>query len=363
MQFSIDVDAGTFISGWVVLENPGETPSIVIEVEDLPSIELVANVNRPDLVDVGLHATGLAGFRIDGSIVPNIEGCGSLCIREKNSSLEIYRRFDIERNISEKVFIFSFYNIPQRQIARELSGRFGSIFMHIERHPYETIDATLNSPATRSLACLGRPSFLRLANAFGAQGFFVSAILGDPFEELAERLLLLRLVGSTQNQSLVEQQLSGFLQLRPFVERLDFSDDRALRQAFRGLSQEQRAAISNPVTRALACEVNEPAERRHVGLALDNLARMNLVGTVGHYDAYRAMFNDLIGETVLKSPLKRNVAPIMDLAQRLATMNTVIQLIEHDLALYSFAEEAVMEGIKVWDGHFSDARQDEMHDP
>ncbi|ADZ70974.1 hypothetical protein [Polymorphum gilvum] len=348
MQFSIDVDAGTVISGWVVLENPGEIPTIIVEAGDNPPFELPANVNRPDLKDVGLHATGMAGFQIDGSIVPNVESLKSICLREKISNIEIYRRFDIKKNLERRVFVYTFSSLSQREMIRSITRKFSSSYLNIERYPYETINAILNSPTFRSVVCIGRPSYMRYAGALAAQGFFKSALLRDPFEELAERLLLLRLASRTQNPTLVEQQLSGFMQLRPFVDRLDFNSDRDLRFAFRALTMEQKACISNPVTRILACEIGEMAERRHVGLALDHLSKMELVGTMTQFEAFRTMFNSLLGEEIILHAEHQDVKPVSELAKRLSGINTVVQLIEHDLALYSYAEEAVLEGVSTW---------------
>ena len=65
MQFHIDQDTGTAIAGWLVPDNPAFTPEIVISVPGQDERKLEANVLRTDLKDIGLHATGMAGFLVD----------------------------------------------------------------------------------------------------------------------------------------------------------------------------------------------------------------------------------------------------------------------------------------------------------
>jgi hypothetical protein len=131
--------------------------------------------------------------------------------------------------------------------------------------------------------------------------------------------------------------------LAPLVELMratDLADLNALQAAIRALTKEQAAAIANPLVKALACSGDDAPERRHVALALDGLATMNLVGTHARFDDFRNSLSELLKEPVLQghqpdiSPVAREAASV------LARMELVRKLLALDLALHSYIEDA-----------------------
>ena len=348
MQFSIDISSQSQVAGWVVLENPGDTPTFLIEIPDRPVIELPANILRMDLKELGYHATGQAGFQIDQNIIEDIETIPQFVIREKTTKIEVYRRYPTSDYINKKLFLYIFSVLHKMNILKRITKEFASCYNNIEKFPFETTCAILGSTTFESLACIGHPSFKRYAAALEQNDFFRAVLLNDPLHDLAEKLLLLRLIARSKNRAILEGHLTGYLPLMSFAEELDFNDRRALRSAFRNLAPEQRDAISNPMVKIFACDVDEVPQRRHVGLALEYLASMDIVGTTSNINIFHSMFNQLLKTDVMptiKAQPELELEGTKELAFKLSRISTVTKLIEHDLALYSYVEDAIQEGL------------------
>lgn len=350
MQFSIDFSSQSQVAGWVVLENPGDIPTFLIEVADRPVIELPANVMRKDLKELGYHATGQAGFQVDETIIEDIESVPQFVIREKTTKIEVYRRYPTSDYINKKMFLYIFSVLHKMNILKRVTKEFASCYINIEKFPFETTNAILGSRTFESLACIGHPSFKRYAAALDQNDFFKAVLLNDPLNDLAEKLLLLRLIARSKNRAILESHLSAYLPLISFAEQLDFNDSRSLRSAFRNLAPEQRNAISNPMVKIFACDIDEVPQRRHVGLALEYLASMDIVGTTSNIGVFHAMFNQMLDADIMPTVSNEpglELDGTKELALKLSRISTVTKLIEHDLALYSYVEDAIQEGLAV----------------
>ena len=72
MLFHVDEANEKIVAGWVLPDNPSSVPGVRILMPGSAPIELEANVLRTDLRDKGQHETGMAGFRIDDGVLPNL---------------------------------------------------------------------------------------------------------------------------------------------------------------------------------------------------------------------------------------------------------------------------------------------------
>src|SRR5205823_5920919 len=166
MQFNVDQDAGTFISGWVTPDNPSAIPSIILSVPGQPDIEVPANRPRPDIRNLGHHTTGTVGFYIDEQIVPNLASLVDLSIREATSHVLLHRR---SSGLSLKLFVFEIsMGSAQASANIDLSGRFALAYDRIERYPFDTAFAVLNNQFAQSIYASGCPSFQRYQNVLRA---------------------------------------------------------------------------------------------------------------------------------------------------------------------------------------------------
>ena len=122
---------------------------------------------------------------------------------------------------------------------------------------------------------------------------------------------------------------------------LPLEDPKGLLAKFRLATDAERDALVSPMTRTFGCNPGETPERRHVSAALENLASMDLVGVRSRFHDFSALLAGLLGHD-LTGDYEPVIHPAVSaLADRLSRISLVADLLEDDLALYSFAEELI----------------------
>jgi hypothetical protein len=345
MQFHVDQDLGNAVAGWVVLDNPSAIPKLVISSPGGRAVELAANVLRPDLKNLGMHATGMAGFLVDEQIYPNLGNTADVEIREAESGILIFRRFQGSQHLEQRLFRFELQIMPQAVLENLFAQRFALHYDAVERYAFDTLYAIINNQNCKSIVVSGRPLFCRYQQLLQERDFVTTAMLPDPLEELAARLLFLRYTATKNAPAYLNDHLFGLAPLVELVKHIDFDNAESLNNAFKGITSEQRNALANPSTRVLACNVDEQPEERHVGIALENLASMNLVGLRAHFNEFKSMFAELIGIDILGEYQLPEISWVPMMAGKLALIEPVKQLLALDLAIYKFTKKAVEEVI------------------
>jgi hypothetical protein len=345
MQFHIDQDSGNAIAGWIVLDNPAAIPRVVVSSPGGRTVELAANVLRPDLKGLGKHASGMAGIFVDEKIYPNLGSTADVEIREAETGILIYRRFRESQHLEQKLFRFEFQIMPQAVLENQLAQRFSLHYDAVERYAFDTLYAIINNQSCKSIVVSGRPFFLRYEHLLHERNFVITAMLPDPLEELAARLLFLRYSANKNAPAYLQEHLFGLSPLAELVNQIDFDNVESLNSAFKGITTAQRNALTNPLTRVLACNVDEQPEERHVSIALENLASMNLVGVRAHFTDFKSMFAEVIGIDILGEYQLPEISWVPMMAEKLAQIESVKELLALDLALYKFAKKAVEEVI------------------
>lgn len=341
MFFNIDADEGRSIRGWIAPDNPSVVPKVLIIVPGAGEVELEANVPRPDIRDLGIHNTGLVGFEVNAAIVPNLQDVDNIEILEAETRLQIYRRFQIDRHVERKLFLFDCSVMPQRRLVSAANRHFTLNYPSSERYAFETMIVIINNAFNKSIFISGRSNLNRYSHYLGNAGYMTAAVLRDPFEELAERLLLLSLLSKSDAAHLIPSFTTGITPLVEFARDLPFADHKALTAAFRAANDLQRQALMSPMTKTFGCNVDELPERRHVSIALENLASMDLVGTRRQFAAFRILLKDLLGADLMGEDDPATFDSVQTFATTLSRIGLVADFLEHDLALYSYAEEAI----------------------
>lgn len=343
MKFHIDHDTGNAIIGWVVPDNPSETPRVTVIFHDgeHDELDVEAFIPRQDIVDLGLHNTGIVGFAIDERMVPKLARMQEIEIVEAETRVSIYRRYRIDRHVDKKVFLLTFGTFIQQTIIRQANRCFALNYNFVDRHSFDTMCALVYNYYCGSVFLSGRPMYNRYAVGLSDMEYLQAALLRDPFEELAERLMLLKLVARNGSSALLSTFAHGLEPVLDWAASLDLKDEAGVSGSIRRLSGAQRAVLANPMTRALGCGVEERAERRHVGISLDNLSRMQAVGTQAAYTDFCRLFNGAVGAVVLDGTGSETFPGIEPVAEILMRMTPVVDLLEHDLALYSYVEECI----------------------
>lgn len=341
MFFNIDADYGSSIVGWLAPDNPSATPRIVVRAQGFNDFEIGATIQRDDIRDLGVHSTGMVGFEVTAELIPGLEKIESIEFREAESGIQIFRRHLSGKHIDQKLFFFDCSVRPLEQVLTRAKQKFTMNYSSSERYAFETMLVIINNSFSNSIFISGRSSYIRYAHYLENAKFMTVALLGDPFEELAQRLLLLNLIQKSDAAHILDMLFSGITPLVDFARDLPLDDSKALLQRFRLATDAQREALVSPMTRTFGCSIGENPERRHVPIALENLASMTLVGVRSQFQTFGSLLAGLIGADIV-GDFEPVVHPtIRVLADRLSGISLVSDLLEDDLALYSFAQQSI----------------------
>jgi hypothetical protein len=341
MQFHLDLDKGNYLSGWVLPDNPSATPSVVVLSPNAEPLTVKAGVFRKDLFKLGLHHTGLLGFEIDQTVIPQLSATDRIEIRDADTNILIYRRFRDGEHVRLKLFRYELGSMPQVQLDLTLGQHFTLTYEAIERYSFDTSWGIFNNATNTSVYLSGRPQLTRYMQVLRDRNFKTVVVLRNPMEELAEKILFLKFAISGKAPDFVANHLTGMEAVLPLVSRMNLADDNSLVTTMNGLSEAEHTALSNPFVRLLACARDEVAQDLHVSVALENLANLDLVGVRPKFESFKqelatALGVDLIGR---EAPAAISNAPAV--AEKLARLRSVHRLLALDLKLYHLVEEAV----------------------
>ncbi len=343
MLFSIDEDLGDRIIGWLMPDNPATTPRVVVRLDSTRHVVVEAFVYRPLLKEQGLHNTGVCGFVADESNCPGIAGASHLEIMDGENNVLIYRRHTRGDLIEAKFLRLETQLFRSFSLDEALIDRFQMPYRALELLPEETTRSILAIPFTNSIYASGRIFWRVWEPLLHDRGFKIGLLLRDPFEEMAERLLILKWA-STPEAAKSANALMPILQTCAGVVReLDLGDAAALEELLAQPPDELRALIYNPLVYQLAApNAFDPPATPAAAAALDSLAEIDAVGLRDSIEP----FLDLVGAVLdLPEPLASidlgASKTVLGFADQLREMSAARALIEQDLDVYAEARRVL----------------------
>lgn len=345
MNFFVDSDTGASISGWLVPDNPSEVPEFIVRIPGRRDVELPANVLRPDLRDIGMHSTGLAGFHIDLQVVPDLPDLVDVTVLDAQNVVPIYRRPNPNQHLEKKLFLMDVGALPQIGMLRRIMSFFALTYPMVERFPIETIGALIINRAAPSIFITGQPNWVRHGNTAREKEYVTAALLRDPFEELAERLLFISRLAKQPARKAVSSSLEKYANVLEVIDEMDFSDRRSVLTGFRKMPPESRRLFRSPMTSVFGSAPESELQRRNVSVALDNLAQFDVVGVRPLYSDFASMLNECLDAPVMQGGELEFLPGTLELAGVLGDLGLVADLLDEDIALYSFACTAVETGL------------------
>ena len=345
MQFYIDADFGTEIYGWIAPDNPSVIPTIRVQVSGLDVAEVQASVLRTEIRDAGMHATGMVGFTISEIHIPNITTRPDIKLYDAQTGLQIYSRNDESKHIQKKIMYYDFSLMPQSKILKHMGFKFTTLHTCVEKHPFETMTSIINSDYNKSIVLHGRPYLNRYIPYLKDKNYFISVIINDPLEDLAERILFIQMIAKSRASHLLPEFTSGVGALVDFFKTLNLENENSISAAFRAVNPQTRTALTSPMVRVLACNTTEDPEHRHLSIALDQLSGADLVGSKIDFSTFRSLLAGMIGADIVGDGYVDLSTPVQELAEKLACIPIVKNFLELDLALYSYVEESLSKGL------------------
>lgn len=339
MQFHIDLDTQDDVAGWLAPTRPDMVPTLLVGAQN--PIAMRANVMRSDLAALGTHATGQVGFHVSCKTVPGLAGMEGLELRDAETGLLIYRR-KRPGDASVKLFRFTQGFGVQAGLDTALAGQVTLDYENCGEYPFATLFGLFNNRACASVAASGALSYERCYGLAAERGFITMMLLKDPLAALAESLLALQaqLAGTPAAGNDSTQYLQAFVPW--FADGMKLSDPAWLAHVFDDPSEAQQRLLANPAVRLLACR-DEPAEHRHVAIALEHLATLHLVGVESAFPAFRQGLAEYSGANLLGDYTPQRDEQVRELADRLARLDSVTELLALDWALHDLVRGAVME--------------------
>jgi hypothetical protein len=357
MLFNIDNDNGEAILGWVMPDNPSVSPRVQIGGPDLPPRVMTAQMFLAPLKNQGLHNTGVCGFLIDQTILPDIATRAHLELHDVDTGILIYRRRPRESVLPAKLARIETQLLRTRSLNEVLSPVFQMAYAGIETVPREAQNAIIGIGFTKSIYLTGRFRLRAVDTSLRDRGYTLAAMVRDPFEELAERLLLLKWATKPEGAAAPTVLGTSITSILPLMSEADLSTREGIAEVARALDSSNRDLLADPLTRQLTTlEPEEPTDRLAACSALDALAEFAVVGLREDVPGFVAMLGAVLEGDI---PIATPEAPIYDSVGRLTALlmdtDEARALIENDLEVYDRVKSAVTIATRETAGARSDA--------
>jgi hypothetical protein len=343
MLFSIDNDAGSQIIGWVMPNNPSATPRVRVIVDGKVRHVIEATIFRPLLKEQGLHSTGICGFAITEKNCPGITKLEHVELRDDETGLLLFRRRPKSGILAAKLFRLEPRIIPRSAINEALIPFFHMAYTSLELQNEETLTSIFSIPFTDSLYLTGRIFFRAFEHQIKDRGFKSAILIRDPFHELAERMLVLRLLGNDSSGKVALFPSDVRKASRQFRD-LDLSNADPMRKLLRSLDENSHKILSNPLTQVLANKsITETVNRTSLGAALDSLSEIDIVvpsdEVLRFFDLVGAMLEteDVFAVDTTAPKSYENIVAVSDILKTLPEAHAIL---EYDIELHSLVSEA-----------------------
>lgn len=344
MLFNLENDTGTRVTGYLVPDAFSAVPTLRVVGGGRELLTFAANEKREALVGAGRHETGQCGFSIDTASVPNLKDIEDLEIYDAESGLLIYRRPHASA-VRKKVLRIESHLFPLWQLDEGVRPYFQYFAKSIENFGSETVTQLFLLNKVSSVFLSGRILY-RNYSVYVDNGFSTLFLMQNPYEELAERLLVLskiRQIGGAHFGLRDELGLGAAINYAEelMAEPNTVQDRKALRRMLRRMPMEVASVLSNPVTRTLTvANPDEMPGPNAIAHALDILSTAAVVGLKDEADTFVNAVFEFIGLTGVSRPALPQFAAVRPFATALKEAGDAHSMLERDLELYQHVLEA-----------------------
>ncbi len=338
MLFNVEEDRGDFISGYVVCDGFVDTARITLSSRGAVIHEGLADQPREALVTAGRHRTGLCGFTFDDKAIPGLAEMHDLEIRDISSGALVYRR-PRPRQVMKRVLRLETHVFPLWRLDNALNDSFQYSANQIEACGRETTTQMFLLSQIPSVYLSGRLLY-RAFQHFIEGHFDVVFSMHHPYEELAERLIVLAQIKKSGSGILGLRENMSLEPTMAFAQGLPLADERGLARALRDIPSPVARVLANPVVRQLTTTTpEEMPNKRAVAAALTTLSSFAVVGLRRAPKTFASAVKELM-ELDSEPPDSAKLPGVAALGRMLKRTREAEWLIEQDLALYSHIAEA-----------------------
>lgn len=342
LLFNVEFDRKGIIEGYLIPDGFSDQSSILVTRDDGTVVSFPCDQPRPAVVQSGRHATGIVGFRIDESRMPDLASQRRLAIQDARTGLLIYRRPPVDEPVELKLLRLELNIVPMAKFDAYCGGNFQYAISAVERFGHETTMQAFHLHAHKSIYISGR-LLLRNYEEFLDNGFQAIADVPDPYYEMACRLFILKRLAKGPVTFLGDRDRLILTPASEHFAEVNLDDDKAVNRALKKASDKARSVLISPITRQLVCTYPEQrVTRRDIAAAIGTLSRFKVVGHEGDH----AHFQQAIGELLSLPPMNIPVIPryslLEELAMRLRQMPVAESMLEEDLILDHYVRQAMV---------------------
>jgi len=340
LLFNLEHDFGNIVEGYVIPDGFAEQPYIVVRDHHGVIATLPCDQLRQAVVASGRHETGMVGFRLDESKVPNLSERVSLSIHDLKSGLLIYRRPKHISQVNMKVLRLETQLLPQVKLDHFLGEAFQYSVQSVERFGHETTLQAFHLNAVPSIFISGR-LLLKNYQEFFDKGFKGIAILADPYYEMAARISILKRMAQAPLKFIGDRDRMILSPGAQYFAELNLEDAGAVSRYLKKAPEKVRAVLISPTTRQLACSTPEQiSTRRDIAAAIDILSRFEIVGHNNDTLPFASAVGELFGMDTNDMPIAEPYEFIESLAASLRQMPIAESLLENDLIVDYYVRQA-----------------------
>lgn len=333
MLFDIEEDTGDQITGYLVPDSYSTSATVVVTSQGRQLAVLPTKENRPSVVAAGRHESGRCGFTIDSKVVPKLREYLELELRDEASGLVFYRRRPLVASVPMRLFRLEPRHVRAHAWDEQLGEHFQLSFPNADQLGRETTTQTLllRSRSSYISARLLYREFLHSID----DSFKKVCIVQNPYVELAEIMLELRLGGAVHSDSLDMRDQLAFGACAKHISLYNILDSADLRQCLLRMPLEVETLLSSPLTRLLAAKsADEHLSSGSVASGLDSLASFDIVGVREHPNTYLESLLELLAKIKDLPPLPPASPEALELAEGLRRLPSATALIDLDIDIY-----------------------------
>jgi len=342
LLFNLETDRGDVVEGYLIPDGFADRPQIVVSDATGTIAVLSCDQMRQAVVASGRHQTGLVGFRLDKSNIPDLRSCSTLTIRDQKSGLLIYRRPLGPQQVNKKLLRLETQLLPMVKLDQYIGGRFQYAVQSVERFGHETALQAFHLNAIKSIFISGR-LLVRNYQEFFDKGFTGVALLTDPYYEMAARISILKRMANVPLSFIGERDKITLSPAAQYLASMNLDELQSIKQHLKKAPPKVRNVLISPTTRQFACtDPEQLTTRRDIASAIDLLSRFDIIGHNNDTIPFAHAVGELLNIDSDNIPIPERYSMIERLADMLRGLPIAELYLEDDLILDHYVRAAIM---------------------
>jgi hypothetical protein len=340
MLFMVWSDTGSCIRAYCVPDSFSTQSSLNIFVDGTLIKTIAPNEINEHVLNSGRHQTGHVGFTIDETILTGLSNFSDLEIRDVDTDILVYRRPPAHPVILKNIFRLETHLLPLSRLDQVFKDRFRFWYERMDRFAAETARQILSFDGFGSCYSSGRILYNNY-RLYIEDKHKVAMLMRDPYDELAERLLIFSQLGPNAARLLGDRDALVFGPAQTLVAQCRTFSEGELRQILNKADPDVLNILSNPITRQLTCATpGGMPDRGSLAKSLQVISGFDLVGLRNESRHFTDAFAELLEVNSANIPNASEFPRVVEIGKNLRAIRWLEALVEKDLELFYHVKAA-----------------------